>query len=70
MEALRWLDSNNMIANPDNFKSIVLKKPQMKTNHVNITVGNLEIKLDTSVKLLRLEIEDNLNFRKYFKQMC
>ena len=50
IEALNWLQSNKMIANPDKFKSIVLKKPSFKTENINITVGNLEIIPATSVK--------------------
>ena len=33
-ESLKWLDSNEMIANPDNFKVIVLKKPSIKTDNI------------------------------------
>ncbi len=70
VEALTWLESNKMIANPDKFKSIVLKKPSIKTDDININVGNMQIKPATSVKLLGLDIDDKLNFRKYIKNMC
>ena len=70
IEALKWLELNEMIANPDKFKFIVLKKPSIKTDDIIITVGNQELKPEESVKLLGLDIDDKLNFRKYIKNMC
>ena len=70
MEALKWLESNEMIANPDKFQVIVLTKPSIQRDDIKITVGNQEIKPDASVKLLGLDIDDKLNFRKYIKCMC
>ena len=69
-EALKWLDSNEMIANPDKFKVIVLKKPSIKTDNISITVGNQQIKPDASVKLLGVDIDDKLNFKKHIKHLC
>ena len=62
-EALKWLDSNQMIANPDKFKVIILKKPSITTDNINVTVGNQKIKPDASVKLLGVDIDDKLNFK-------
>ena len=59
-----------MVANSDKFKFIVLKKPCIKTDDITITVGNQEIKPDASVKLLGLDIDEKLNFRKYIKTLC
>ena len=61
-QSMIWLDQNNMIANPDKFKSIVLKKPSLKIEDINITVGEKEIKPASSVDLLGLTIDENLNF--------
>ena len=68
--AIKWLESNEMIANQDKFKVIVLKKPSIETDNINITVGNMEIKPSASVKLLGLDIDENLNFIKHIKKMC
>ena len=38
-QSIIWLDQNNMIANPDKFKSIVLKKPSLKIEDIKITVN-------------------------------
>ena len=70
VEALKWLDANKMIANPDKFKAIILKKPSIKTDVINITVGNQEIKPASSVKLLGVDIDDKLNFRKHIQTLC
>ena len=69
-EAIKWLESNEMIANKDKFKAIVLKKPSIETDNISITVGNMEIKPSASVKLLGLDIGEKLNLKKYIKKMC
>ena len=70
-EALKWLTSNNMIANPDKFKAIILKKASIDCNsHIAIKVGDQLIEPTSSVNLLGLEIDDKLNFRNYIKEMC
>ena len=70
VEAIKWLDANQMIANADKFKSIIVKKPSMKIDDFNITVGNQEIKPSSSVKLLGVDIDNKLNFRKHIKTLC
>ena len=66
-KALKWLVSNKMIANPDKFKVIVLKKPSINVEDIIVNVGNQEIKPSSSVKLLGLNIDNKLNFKKHIK---
>ena len=70
VEAIKWLDANEMIANADTFKIIIVKKPSMKIDDFNITVGNQEIKPSSSVKLLGVDIDNKLYFRKHIKNLC
>ena len=59
-----------MIANQDKFKVIILKKPSITTDNINVTVGNQKIKPDASVKLLGVDIDDKLNLKKHIKHLC
>ena len=69
-EALVWLDNNNMIANPDKFKAMVLKKPSIKIEDIGIIIGDMEVRPVSSIDLLGLKIYENLNFRKHIKSLC
>ena len=68
-KALKWLASNKMIANPDKFKLIILKKPSINVEDIIVNVGNQEIKPSSSVKLLGLNIGNKLNFKKHIKEI-
>ena len=66
VEALKWLKANRMIANPDKFKAILLKKPSVDFNNdIVIKVGDQIIEPTSSVNLLGFEIDDKLNFKTY-----
>ncbi len=69
-EALKWLEANDMIANPDKFKFIVVKKPSQQLEDITISIGDHTIKSSSSVDLLGLNIDEHLNFRNYIKHMC
>jgi hypothetical protein len=68
-EALKWLDVNNMLANADKFKLIILQKPALKrannisNENITLSIGNEQIKPKPDVKLLGLKIDENLNFK-------
>ena len=69
--ALKWLASNSMIANPDKFKAIILKKPSIDiAQDLVITVGDQEIKTNSYVRLLGLDIDNQLNFKTHIKELC
>ena len=64
-QALQWLESNHMIANPDKFKAIIVQKSSLNADDINLKVGNQEIKFSSSVKLLGVNIDNRLNFKKH-----
>ena len=68
--AIKWLKSNEMIANPDKFKAIIAKKPSTNIENISINIGNQTIQPNCDVKLLGLNIDEHLNFRKQIKTMC
>ena len=50
--ALAWLKDNKMIANPDKFHCIVIKKNKEDTQGLQCKIGDKIIKTENYVKLL------------------
>ena len=63
-----------MIVNPGNFQAIIIdKKNKCHTNETLINfwkIGDKIIKVSSSVKLLRVEIDDQLNFNLHISNIC
>ena len=59
-----------MIVNPDKFQAILLDK--RKSDHANqrIAVDNQNIKVVSSVELLKFQIDDKLNFNLHISNIC
>ena len=59
-----------MIVNPDKFQAILLDK--RKSDHTNqrIAVDNQNIKVVSSVELLKIQIDDKLNFNLHISNIC
>ena len=60
--AINWFKDNHMIVDLGKFHAIIFDKH--KGNHTNqiINIDQTEIKAVSKVKLLRIEIDDKLNF--------
>ena len=60
--AIKWFKDNKMIVNPGKFQAITLDKK--KTNHTQetIKIDNKAVKVKSSVKLLGVQIDAELNF--------
>ena len=67
---INWFKSNKMIVNPDKFQAILLDK--RKSDHTNqcIAADNQNIKVLSSAELLRIQIDDKLNFNLYISNIC
>ena len=61
-----WFKINKMVVNPDKFQAIILDKRKRDHTDEHITVDNQQIKVVSSVKLLRLQLDDKLNFNLDF----
>ena len=63
-----------MIVNPGNFQAIIIdKKNKCHTNETLINfwkIGDKIIKVSSSVKLLRVKIDDQLNFNLHISNIC
>ena len=59
--ALRWLNDNKMIANPEKFHSILLTRTKSDNSKLEIKIGDRIIKSERSVKLLGVTIDDKFD---------
>ena len=68
-KALAWLKSNNMLANPDKFQSIIISKNKTSENY-SLKIDNKNILCSNWVKLLGVKIDKNLNFDLHINELC
>ena len=68
--AIKWFKENKMIVNPGKFQAIILDKK--KTNHTQetIKIDNKAVKVKSSVKLLGVQIDAELNFNLHIANIC
>ena len=69
--ALDWFKSNNMIgleANPDRFHAIINKRRKNAITH-KLKIYNNEIETIKSVKLLDIEIDNQLSFNQHISKL-
>ena len=57
-----FLHNNKMIVNPDQFQVIIFDKSDSNQINIEVKIGNEKIKSTLSVNLLRVRLEDKLNF--------
>ena len=57
--AISWLNSNNMIANPEKFHCVIISKDISDTSGIDINITNKTIKSEKYVKLLGIR---NFNY--------
>ena len=68
--ALNWLENNHMIANPEKFHALIVKKNQEKTSGQLINIKDKQIKTEEQVKLLGVNIDFKLNFDLHISKLC
>ena len=61
---------NKMIVNPDKFQAVVLNKKRSDLTNTNFQVDNQVMKLVLSVELLRIQIDDKLDFNLHISKIC
>ena len=59
--ALTWLDRNEMIANPDKFNALLVRKDGENTTGQNISFQGHAIQSEETVKLLGVTLDNKLN---------
>ena len=68
--AIKWFKDNKMIVNPGTFQAIILDKK--KNNHTQeiIKIDKNSVKVNSSVKLLDVQIDAELNFNLQIANIC
>ena len=60
--ALKWLNDNEMVANPMKFQAICIKKDHSDTGGIEISLNYMKITLETALQLLGIKLDNTLNF--------
>ena len=69
--ALKCFKENNMIVNPDKFLTIVLQKGNWnKSTNNTLKMENITTNSPQLVELLRVTIDNELNFGKHISKLC
>ena len=68
--ALTWLDSNKIIANPDKFHALLVRKDGNDTTGKNITFQGHTIKSEETLKVLGVTLDNKLNFDTHISNIC
>ena len=68
--ALSWLENNEMIANPETFYAILLRKNQTNTSGEQININGKMIKSEETVKSLGVTLDYRLDFDPHISNIC
>ena len=66
---INWFKANNMIVNPDKFQSMIISSKKDLSKSV-LNINDVELTMESSVKLLGIEIDNRLNFEKHISNIC
>ena len=67
--AINWFKTNKMIVNPDKFQSMIISSKKDLSKSV-LNISGVELTMESSVKLLGIEIDNKLNFEKHISNIC
>ena len=68
--AVDWFRNKNMIANTDKFQAIIMNKKREDQITHQLKIYNNEIETTKSVKLLGIEIDNQLSFNQPKSKLC
>ena len=67
--AIDWFVSNEMIANPDKFQAIVVKRNNTMKDSYSLNINQQVINSENCVKLLGVEIDNKLSIEKHISAL-
>ena len=67
---INWFTKSKMIINPDKFQVIILDKKKSNLSNIPLTIDNQTVKSVPSVELLRIHLDDKLNFNLHISNIC
>jgi hypothetical protein len=68
--AVDWLNSNNMITNPEKFHALLLTKNMVNTAGSKLCVQNKEIYSENWITLLGIKIDSRVTFDQHISEIC
>ena len=68
--AIQWFKDNVMIVNPGKFQAMVINKFGKMENKHEMYIENMKITSEHSVRLLGVEIDNQLNFDNHVSTLC
>ena len=68
--AIEWFQNNKMMVNPGKFQAIIIDKKKKCHTNETLKIGDKIIKASSSVKLLGVQIDDQLNFKLHISNIC
>ena len=68
--AIQWFKDNFMIVNPGKFQAMVINRFGKMENKHEMYIENKKITSEHSVKLLGIEIDNQLKFNNYVSTLC
>ena len=69
-KTMQRLNENMVIANPDEYQTIIIERKNQQNNLISIKINNININSENSVRVLGLEIDSKLDFDKHITQLC
>ena len=67
--AIEWFQNNKMMVNPGKFQAIIIDKKKKCHTNETLKTGDKIIKASSSVKLLGVQIDDQLNFNLHIPKL-
>ena len=68
--AIKWIENNNMIANPDKFKAIILTKDRKDNSNLKLNCCDKKIKTSDKVQFFGITSDEQLCFEQCISEMC
>ena len=68
--AISWMEENDMIANPDKFKAIIITKERQQTENYELNFKGKSISSSAKVDLLGITIDNKLSFEFHISEIC
>ena len=68
--AIEWFQNNKMMVNPGKFQAIIIDKKKKCHTNETLKIGDKIIKALSSVKLLGVQIDDQLNINLHISNIC
>ena len=64
-----WFRENGIVVNSNKFQAIILNRKEAQAAH-KLIIDNKEIKTTNSIKLLGINIDDQLKFNEHISVLC